>query len=525
MKKNLPVYDEEVTFNEELISTTDLKGTITSFNRAFEMVSGFEKSELLNKNHNVIRHPDMPPAAFEDMWRHLKDGKHWMGLVKNRTKKGAYYWVDAYVTPIFEDNKVIGYESVRVKPDADTVDRARKLYKNINKAKRTTVLEWFESFSLMTKSSLLSALSVIVGLMTGLSIDILNSELLSGIFGIFTSLAIIFVGFPLLFKRLNRAVSDSKNAINNPLMAKVYTGKNDEVGQLLLHSKILNAKLRTILTMMGDTAANVETEARQTFESQSSISSAMQSQADQTDQVATAMTEMSSSIQEVAQNASGAAKKTAEVDELAKNTTTEASTAKNGLAEMDKVFDEMVEMISQLDKDAKAITPVIGVISNVAEQTNLLALNAAIEAARAGEHGRGFAVVADEVRTLAIRTQESTNEIASLIDKLSSTMSQTLSGSERLRATAEESNISIEASINSVSSIASHVQELNDLATMIATAVEEQSAVSEDINRNIVRISSDAESVAGSSNQSSHNAENLMNESHKLSNMIRRFRG
>jgi aerotaxis receptor len=307
-------------------------------------------------------------------------------------------------------------------------------------------------------------------------------------------------------------------------MAMIYTGNDDEIGQLSLHSKILNAKLRTVLCMMSDTSQKVESEASQTFDAQSEITKSMLSQADQTDQVATAMTEMSASIYEVAQSASNAATKASEVDELAKNTSALSFAAKDGLNAMDNAFDEIVEMINQLDISTKAITPVIGVISNVAEQTNLLALNAAIEAARAGEYGRGFAVVAAEVRSLASRTQESTNEIASLIEKLNNAMVSTISSTDRLKVTASESSLSVEKSIDSVTEITGKIQELNDLATMIATAVVEQSAVSENMNENIVKINSDAEAVANSSATSSKNAENLAQESYNLSNMIRRFR-
>lgn len=524
MKKNLPVTNEEITFDEELISTTDLKGAITSFNSAFQKVSGFDAEELLHKNHNVIRHPDMPPAAFADMWSNLKSGNHWMGMVKNRTKNGGFYWVDAYVTPIFENDTVVGYESVRAKPDAETVQRAQKVYAAINAEKKPKLGNWFGRLTLKARVALAS----ISALVTTAAVSIVAigfiKPIFAGVAGLLAGLLALFALSPLVFKRLDAALAEAKSQIDNPLMAMIYTGSDDEVGQLSLHSKILTAKLRTVLCMMSDTAHKVENEASQTFDAQSEITKSMLSQADQTDQVATAMTEMSASIQEVAQSANGAASKAAEVDELARSTSALSLTAKEGLAAMDMAFDEIVEMINALDTSTKAITPVIGVISNVAEQTNLLALNAAIEAARAGEHGRGFAVVADEVRSLASRTQESTNEIASLIEKLNKSMASTISGTDRLKITAGESNQSVEKSIDAVSAITGKIQELNDLAAMIAAAVEEQSAVSEDMNKNIVKINSDAEAVAESSTKSSKYAENLAQESYNLSNMIRRFR-
>ncbi|RDL43574.1 aerotaxis receptor [Marinomonas piezotolerans] len=126
MRKNLPVTNNERTFPKEvkLISTTDLKGKIVHCNQAFIDISGFNKEELIGSPHNLVRHPDMPPAAFEVMWSHLKQGKPWMGMVKNRSKNGDFYWVDAYVTPVTEDGHVIGYESVRTSPDRKHVERA-----------------------------------------------------------------------------------------------------------------------------------------------------------------------------------------------------------------------------------------------------------------------------------------------------------------------------------------------------------------------------------------------------------------
>ena len=137
MRKNLPVTDVEYEFPEtdRLISSTDAKGKIRHCNDAFVRTSGFTREELIGKPHNLVRHPDMPPKVFEDMWRYLQSGKPWMGMVKNRRKNGDYYWVSAYVTPISEDGKIIGYESVRVKPNKKSVERAGRMYRRINAGK------------------------------------------------------------------------------------------------------------------------------------------------------------------------------------------------------------------------------------------------------------------------------------------------------------------------------------------------------------------------------------------------------
>jgi aerotaxis receptor len=113
MAKNL--INEEVTFgqHEELVSVTDTKGVITYANKAFCRVAGFEMSEMLNQNHNIVRHPDMPKQAFADMWAKLADRQSWRGAVKNRCKDGRYYWVDAFVTPVYQNTELVGYQSVR----------------------------------------------------------------------------------------------------------------------------------------------------------------------------------------------------------------------------------------------------------------------------------------------------------------------------------------------------------------------------------------------------------------------------
>ena len=133
MRINLPVTQREYDYpgEELLMSTTDAKGRITHCNAAFVRVSGFDSAELMGQPHNIVRHPDMPPEAFADMWTTLGNGRSWTGIVKNRRKNGDHYWVRAFVTPLMEGGKPKGYMSVRAKPTREEVREAQALYERI----------------------------------------------------------------------------------------------------------------------------------------------------------------------------------------------------------------------------------------------------------------------------------------------------------------------------------------------------------------------------------------------------------
>ena len=134
MKKNLPVTNVETLLpeNEFIYSRTDLKGQITEANEAFCQVSGFTREEMIGQPHNMVRHPDMPEAAFADMWRDLKAGRPWRGIVKNRRKDGGFYWVVANVSPVRENGQVVGYQSVRSRPAPADIAAADAAYRKIN---------------------------------------------------------------------------------------------------------------------------------------------------------------------------------------------------------------------------------------------------------------------------------------------------------------------------------------------------------------------------------------------------------
>ncbi|HZX29870.1 MAG TPA: Cache 3/Cache 2 fusion domain-containing protein, partial [Rhodocyclaceae bacterium] len=169
MKNNQPVTNVEVplTADTMIVSKTDLKGQITYVNKDFLEISGFSESELIGQAHNIVRHPDMPPAAFKDLWDTVKDGRPWNGLVKNRCKNGDFYWVDATVTPLKEDGQVIGYMSLRRQPERAKVEAAEALYREINAGRATLARKagFFARLSLGNKVTLAAA-AVIAGTMT-----------------------------------------------------------------------------------------------------------------------------------------------------------------------------------------------------------------------------------------------------------------------------------------------------------------------------------------------------------------------
>lgn len=179
MRKNLPVTDVEYPMHDDtlIVSKTDAKGRITFVNDQFIMVSGFTEQELLGQPHNIVRHPDMPPEAYEDLWTTLKAGKPWAGAVKNRRKDGGYYWVLASATPIWEGSQIAGYMSIRSRLPQDQRDEAERVYRLIreNKAGRYRVdsgvirrRSWMDGLSLFTRS-LRARLTTIIGLQTTLA--------------------------------------------------------------------------------------------------------------------------------------------------------------------------------------------------------------------------------------------------------------------------------------------------------------------------------------------------------------------
>ncbi|HCC83134.1 MAG TPA: chemotaxis protein, partial [Methylophaga sp.] len=219
MKKNLPITNNEVAFpeGEEIISTTSLKGIITSFNDTFQKISGFESDELLNKNHNVIRHPEMPPAAFDDLWKAMKSNHHWMGIIKNRTKNGDHYWVDGYVSPMIDNGEVTGYESVRTKPSRERVARAERVYQRVNNGGSARDGSFLARMDLKTRFMLAHTLALLSAIVVaGLLLS--TTPVYAMTAALIIALSVFFILSIWAFSPLKQAAEKARQEIDNPLM-------------------------------------------------------------------------------------------------------------------------------------------------------------------------------------------------------------------------------------------------------------------------------------------------------------------
>lgn len=502
-----------------LVSITDTSSYIKYASENFNEVAGFGDGELIGKPHNVVRHPDMPKQAFKDLWTHLKAGKHWMGMVKNRRKNGGYYWVDAFASPIKSNGEVVEYQSVRFKPERIHVQRAEKAYSKLRNNGKPLQM-YLPRTRLWMRSAFFLLISNLLGLLT---LQMNQSPAVA--FGIAALLSVFSIY--VLTRPVEKLARQARQDFNNPLMEYIYCGKINDLAEIELGMKMRKQFADALLGRVGvsvkDSCEETRASANSAATNSQQVTENLSAQKVEIDSVATAVNEMQASSSEISNNAQATADATLEAQNTMTDSRSIIDNVNHSVLELVDELGEISKVVMRLNQQTEQIGTVVEVINDIAEQTNLLALNAAIEAARAGEQGRGFAVVADEVRTLAKRTQESTTEIKAAIEGIQKGSKSAVSALEKGNEMSTGTVTLLGTALESIQQLQSLVQDVVERNQQIAVAIEEQVYVTDEINENIQSLNlkySESYDLMTETNQMNSKVQSCTND---LSEMIKKF--
>ncbi|MPS33487.1 MULTISPECIES: methyl-accepting chemotaxis protein [unclassified Salinivibrio] len=529
MRDNGAVTQKEVRFEGrgELVSRTDLRGKIQYVNDAFVSISGFTRDELMGSDHNLVRHKDMPPAAFADMWKTIKAGNNWRGMVKNRCKNGDHYWVQAFVSPVIKNGNMIGFQSVRSEPSREEVEQAENLYQKMRQDPSRELPKPPVTQRIQLRHFFYTVLAVmcLLGLASGYMAYRQDNFGVMWLVG--TMVALSAVSTWVVQKRIIDAIKMTSEALNNLASGNLENANEpvryDEMGQLADNFKMVKARFGAVIGQVIENTNSLIGQADKLSDKGHGVQHSMESQVGQTTQVASSMSQMTSTVDEVAQNMN----RTAETIEQTQARVNEgAGVVTQATTSMETFIGELEATIEQIQKSAdesQKITTVTETISDIAEQTNLLALNAAIEAARAGEQGRGFAVVADEVRGLAQRTQQATGDIREMLEGLQSGIRQS---SERIvsnNQTAQQTLTYVTESNQVLNDILDKVNDVKQMGIQVAAAADQQASVTKEMSEAVENIHTQSQSASSEATETSHIARQLTEQSHMLSDILSDF--
>jgi PAS domain S-box len=477
-----------------LMSTTDLHSYMTHANDTFVQVSGYSLQELVGQPHNMVRHPDMPKAAFADMWYTLQQGEPWSGIVKNRRKNGDHYWVRANAVPMVRNGQMTGYMSIRTRATAEEVAAVEPLYKALNEGRSNKRIHK----GLVVSKSWLGRLPAVPlrwrvrGVMAVLFL-LMAAALLATSAG-WTALAasaIAVLAGTLIFEQ--QIVRPVENVARQAL--KVATGernsvqhlnRSDELGLTLRAIGQLGLMCRWLINDVSSQVVSVRDGSDRLAQGNEDLNDRTRQTVSNVQQTVATMNQMAASVQSNSATA-------AEVDKLSVAASSAATEGGNAMHTVVKTMDDIADSTQQIGSITK-------LINDIAFQTNILALNAAVEAARAGEQGKGFAVVAGEVRHLASRSANAANDIRRLID---ASASKVQSGSEQVHAAGR-----------TMDDIVEQVKNVTQLIAQISHATSEQATGLSELTRAVAELDSITQKNA-----------DLVEESAQISAMVKHRAG
>ncbi|HHA1916296.1 TPA: methyl-accepting chemotaxis protein [Enterobacter asburiae] len=467
-----------------LMSTTDVHSYITHANDTFVKVSGYQLDELTGQPHNMVRHPDMPKAAFADMWYTLQQGEPWSGIVKNRRKNGDHYWVRANAVPMVRRGQVTGYMSIRTKATAEEIAAVEPLYRALNdgsckkRVHKGLVVGkgWLGKLPAMPLRWRVRSVMAVLFVLLAATLVATSA----GWMPLVAAAVVMLLGTVLFEQQIVRPI---ENVARQAL--KVATGernsvqhlnRSDELGLTLRAVGQLGLMCRWLINDVSSQVVSVRDGSDRLAQGNEDLNDRTRQTVANVQQTVATMNQMAASVQSNSETA-------AEVDKLSVAASSAATKGGNAMQTVVKTMDDIAD-------STQRIGSITSLINDIAFQTNILALNAAVEAARAGEQGKGFAVVAGEVRHLASRSASAANDIRKLID---ASASKVQSGSEQVHAAGR-----------TMDDIVVQVKNVTQLIAQISHATSEQATGLSELTRAVAELDSITQKNADLVEESAH---------------------
>ncbi|AVF16857.1 Aerotaxis receptor [Enterobacter hormaechei] len=463
-------YEYPLDDDTTLMSTTDLHSYMTHTNDTFVQVSGFTLQELLGQPHNIVRHPDMPKAAFADMWYTLQKGEPWSGIVKNRRKNGDHYWVRANAVPMVRNGQMTGYMSIRTRATEDEVAAVEPLYKALNEGRCKKRIHkglvvrkgWLGKLPAMPlRWRVRSVMAILFAVMAA---TLVASA--AGWASLVAAAVVMLLGTLVFEQQIVRPV---ENVARQAL--RVATGernsvqhlnRSDELGLTLRAVGQLGLMCRWLINDVSSQVVSVRDGSDRLAQGNEDLNDRTRQTVANVQQTVATMNQMAASVQSNSETA-------AEVDKL-------SMAASSAATQGSTVMQTVVKTMDDIADSTQRIGSITSLINDIAFQTNILALNAAVEAARAGEQGKGFAVVAGEVRHLASRSANAANDIRKLID---ASASKVQSGADQVHAAGR-----------TMDDIVEQVKNVTQLIAQISHATSEQATGLTELTRAVAELDS-----------------------------------